>query len=217
MTSTPRSGFSVTPPSERPATGALRLYGRRVVLRPLGPPDFSAWSAVRLRNEEWLLKWEPKRLPITPDPARDRTAFSTRCHARDRERLHGQSYAFGLLVDGSVVGEVNLNNVNRGPLQSATIGYWIDEQQAGRSYVPEGVVVVARYAFEELRLHRLEICIVPRNAPSRRVMDKLQIREEGTALRFLEINGTWEDHIRFGITSEEWDERRDELTSTWIL
>ena len=37
------------------------------------------------------------------------------------------------------------------------------------------------------------------------------IREEGVAQRFLEINGTWEDHVRYGITAEEWQARRDEL------
>ena len=76
--------------------------------------------------------------------------------------------------------------------------------------------MVARYAFEELHLHRLEICIVPRNTNSRRVMEKLDIREEGVALRFLEINGVWEDHVRYGITLEEWTARRDELLAAWV-
>ena len=40
--------------------------------------------------------------------------------------------------------------------------------------------------------------------------------EEGVAQRFLEINGVWEDHIRYGITVEEWQERRNELLSVWI-
>ena len=48
---------------------------------------------------------------------------------------------------------------------------------------------------------------MPRNTNSRRVMEKLAIREEGVALRFLEINGAWEDHVRFGITVEEWQQR----------
>ena len=52
---------------------------------------------------------------------------------------------------------------------------------------------------------------MPRNTNSRRVMEKLAIREEGIAERFLEINGTWEDHVRYGITAEEWAARRDEL------
>ena len=29
-------------------------------------------------------------------------------------------------------------------------------------------------------------------------MEKLAIREEGIAERYLEINGTWEDHVRYG-------------------
>ena len=37
----------------------LRLYGRRVVLRPLTSSDFPPWSEVRLRNESWLIPWEP--------------------------------------------------------------------------------------------------------------------------------------------------------------
>ncbi|MGA1299039.1 MAG: GNAT family N-acetyltransferase, partial [Ilumatobacteraceae bacterium] len=128
----------------------------------------------------------------------------------------GAGYAFGLFVDNAFAGEINLNNVVRGALQTGTVGYWIDQAKAGHSYVAEGVVVVLRYAFEDLGLHRVEICIVPRNHNSRRVMEKLAIRDEGTALRFLEINGVWEDHVRYGITVEEWQARRDEFVSTWL-
>ena len=76
--------------------------------------------------------------------------------------------------------------------------------------------MLMRFAFEELRLHRLEICIIPRNTNSRRVMEKLRVREEGIAQRYLEINGVWEDHVRYGITVEEWQARGDELTAHWL-
>jgi [ribosomal protein S5]-alanine N-acetyltransferase len=76
--------------------------------------------------------------------------------------------------------------------------------------------VLLRFAFEQLQLHRLEICIVPRNANSRRVVEKLDIRCEGLAERFLEINGVWEDHLRFAITVEEWRARSEELTARWL-
>jgi ribosomal-protein-alanine N-acetyltransferase len=99
---------------------------------------------------------------------------------------------------------------------TGTIGYWIDQGQAGQSYIAEGVITICRYALEDLGLHRIEICIVPRNSNSRRVMEKLAIRDEGTALRFLEINGVWEDHVRYAITAEEWNERREELTELWL-
>ena len=199
----------------RTSTG-LRLYGRRVMLRPLVAPDFPAWSEVRRRNHDWLTVWEPKRSAHAPDPTHDRDAFSARCGQRERDRQTGAGYAFGLFVDNAFAGEINLNNVVRGALQTGTVGYWIDQAKAGHSYVAEGVVVALRYAFEDLGLHRVEICIVPRNHNSRRVMEKLAIRDEGTALRFLEINGVWEDHVRYGITVEEWESRRDDFVSAWL-
>lgn len=202
-------------PSVPPATG-LRLYGRRVMLRPLVAPDFPAWSEVRLRNERWLVPWEPSRQPSQGDPTRERDVFASRCSARDRDRQLGVAYAFGLFVDGTVAGEINLNNLVRGAQQTGTIGYWIDQARAGHAYTSEGVCVLMRFAFEELRLHRLEICIIPRNDNSRRVVDKLGLREEGTAQRFLEINGVWEDHVRYGVTIEEWHARSEELSATWM-
>ena len=87
---------------------------------------------------------------------------------------------------------------------------------AGRGLVPEAVVVTLRFAFEAISLHRVEISIIPRNTASRRVVEKLGIREEGIALRFLEIDGEWEDHVRYGITAEEWAVRERELVEEWL-
>lgn len=137
------------------------------------------------------------------------------CH-RQRERQLGTGYGFGIFVDGAFAGEINISSVQRGPFQSAYVGYWIDERHAGHGYVPEAVVLICRFAFEELHLHRIQISIIPRNAASRRVVEKLDLRFEGIAERYLEINGTWEDHMRFAITAEEWDERADELVRDWI-
>jgi ribosomal-protein-alanine N-acetyltransferase len=174
------------------------------------------WSEVRLRNESWLLPWEPMRQPGHPDASRDRDAFTVRCHARERERQLGTGFGFGIFVDDELVGEINLNAIQRGPFQNAYVGYWVDQAQAGHGYVPEAVVVLTRFAFDELRLHRLQIAIIPRNHRSRRVMEKLQFREEGIATRYLEINGVWEDHVRYGITVEEWTQRKDELSAAWL-
>jgi len=186
-------------------------------MRPLAASDFRPWSEVRARNADWLTVWEPMRQPSMPDPTTDRSAFSARCAQRDRDRANGVAYQFGLFVDQHIAGEVNLNNVIRGAMQSGTIGYWIDRRHAGQAYVSEGVVALIEFAFEQLGLHRVEICIVPRNTNSHRVMDKLDLRNEGIALRYLEINGVWEDHVRYAMTAEEWQVRRDELRASWLL
>ena len=82
--------------------------------------------------------------------------------------------------------------------------------------MPESVVVVMRFAFEDLGLHRVQIAIIPRNERSRRVVEKLSLRDEGVAVRYLQINGVWEDHVRFAMTTEEWEERRAELLKEWV-
>lgn len=192
------------------------LYGRRVQLRPIVLTDFEAWREVRTRNHDWLTRWEPQRQENQPDPTTDRDAFAVRCSARQRERQLGTGYGFGIFADGVLCGEINLSTVQRGPFQSAYVGYWVDEKWAGQGLVPESLVVLARFAFDELGLHRIQIAIIPRNASSRRVVEKLDIRIEGLAERYLEINGIWEDHLRYAITAEEWVARRSELEAAWL-
>ena len=79
-------------------SAALRLYGQRVMLRPLVASDWSAYSAVRLRNEQWLTKWEPQRPSNLLDPARDPDAFASRCSARERDRQMGVGCGTGMVV-----------------------------------------------------------------------------------------------------------------------
>ena len=198
---------------------ALALSGRRVLLRPLVVSDFEAWREVRIRSRDWLLKWEPRPLPGQPDATEDRRVFAARCGARERERQLGSGYGFGVFVGpdrSRFAGEINLSSVQRGPYQNAYVGYWIDEAVAGNSYTPEAFVVLCRFAFEELGLHRVEAAIVPRNVNSRRVAEKLGLRQEGTSQRFLQIRGAWEDHVRYAITAEEWADRRDELEAAFL-
>ena len=199
---------------------SLSLTGRRVLLRPLAVSDFEAWREVRTRSRDWLVKWEPRPFAGQPDATEDRRVFAARCGARERERQLGSGYGFGIFVGPGqtrFAGEINLSSVQRGPYQNAYVGYWIDEAVAGNSYVPEAFAVLCRFAFEELGLHRLQASIIPRNQPSHRVVEKLGLRAEGTAVRYLEINGVWEDHVRYAITSEEWVERRDDYLRDWIL
>ncbi|MGZ8734471.1 MAG: GNAT family N-acetyltransferase [Acidimicrobiia bacterium] len=193
------------------------LTGPRVFLRPLRSSDHAVWRAVRERSRDWLEPWEPLPEPGSPDPVTDPDAFRARCGAWDRQRHFDSAYGFGMFRrDGAFVGEVSLGSVQRGPFQAAFIGYWIDREHAGHGFVPEGVALLLRYGFDELRLHRLEAAIVPRNEPSRRVAEKLGLREEGTALRFLQIRGVYEDHVRYAITAEEWNERRADITDQFL-
>ena len=53
------------------------------------------------------------------------------------------------------------------------------------------------------RSHRIEAGIRPENAASRRAVEKLGFRDEGTRVRQVHINGAWRDHVCYAITAEE--------------
>ena len=68
----------------------------------------------------------------------------------------------------------------------------------------EGVRATLAFAFGPAALHRVQINVMPRNAPSHRVLEKLGARSEGISIRYLEIAGVWEDHVMYAVTAEEW-------------
>ncbi|CAG4924409.1 MULTISPECIES: GNAT family protein [Acidithrix] len=186
------------------------------MLRPLRDTDFDRWNEVRVRCGDWLTQWEPLPPEGWGDPNGKRL-YQSRCVAREQESRLGSAYAFGVFLEDNFIGEANLSGIQRGPVQTANIGYWIDKERAGKGYIPEAVAVIFKFAFEDLGLHRIAISIVPRNEPSHGVITKLGIRHEGIAVRYIEINGAWEDHDIFAITVEEWIERRRFFMDNFIL
>ncbi len=185
----------------------LNLRAKRVTLRPLRESDFESWNEVRTRCGAWLTRWEPLPPEGHGDP-NGRHLFISRCISREQEARMGTAHSFGVFLGSRFVGEANLSGIQRGPVQSASIGYWVDMAEAGKGLIPEACAALFRFAFEELRLHRIQISIVPRSSASLRVVDKLDLRKEGVAERYIEINGVWEDHSIFAITREEWQAKR---------
>src|SRR5262245_38133898 len=97
----------------------VSLVGPRVTLRALDVLAYEAGRAVRTRSRDWVDPWEPRPGPDAPDPVRDREAFRGRCGAWERQRQFDSAYGFGLFLnDGTLVGEISLGSVMRGPFQS---------------------------------------------------------------------------------------------------
>lgn len=110
---------------------------------------------------------------------------------------------FVIEVDGEIVGQLNVSNMLFGSVSSATIGYWIAPEAAGKGITPTAVALVTDYLFSNLGLHRVEIDIRPENQASLRIVEKLGFRFEGLKERFIHINGAWRDHYVFALTREE--------------
>jgi ribosomal-protein-alanine N-acetyltransferase len=179
-----------------------RLEYGRVGLRPPRMRDAAAWSALRLRNEAWLAPWEPTS--IESWAARHSVAsWPSAVSALRRLARSGAVLPFMVTWDGELAGQLTINNLVRGALRSAQIGYWVDQERAGRGIITTAVALATDHCFGPVGLHRVEIDIRPENAPSRRVVAKLGFREEGYLVRYLDIDGAWRDHVTYALTTED--------------
>lgn len=179
------------------------VRGDGVLLRPPRASDYLAWSSLRQASRDYLQPWEP----AWPDDDLSKAAFRRRLSIYGREMELGNAWPFFVFVDGgrTLVGAVTLSNVRRGVAETGTLGYWIGQPYAGRGYATAAMRAVVGYAFERLKLHRLEAACLPTNQASRRVLEKSGFRNEGLARAYLKINGEWADHLLFGLIEDEFD------------
>lgn len=198
------------------------LLDAPVVLQPARVSDARIRRAARAANDSWLRPWNPTR----PDPRPRRSpaellAAMTRwspvppylsaVRGRREARL-GTAFSWVIRYGGQFAGEVTIWHVQWGPARSAEVGYWIDERLAGRGIMPTALALCADHCFAKMGLHRLEAGIQPKNTASRRVVEKLGFRDEGTRIRLVHVDGSWQDHICYAITAEE---TPDGLLARW--
>ncbi|MDQ1702594.1 MAG: [ribosomal protein S5]-alanine N-acetyltransferase [Frankiaceae bacterium] len=180
----------------------VTLTAGGLVLRPLVLRDATAWVELRKRNTAWLAPWES-----TPPGRRvgDPTVAGFFSYALDQRRLaaEGSALPFAIVWHGALVGQISVAAVTRGAVQSASIGYWIDERHAGRGIVPTAVAMVVDHCFTAAGLHRVEINVRPENTASLRVVAKLGFREEGIRRGFLYVDGAFRDHVAFALLHED--------------
>ncbi|MGA4543202.1 GNAT family N-acetyltransferase [Uniformispora flossi] len=163
----------------------------RVELRPLTNADEDEFCTLVRASTDLHHPW--MRLPATAEDFRlwmDRFADGTNLGFLVRVRETGEA-----------AGMVNINSVIRGRYQGASLGYAAFAPSAGRGYMTEGLALALRYAFEDLRLHRLEANIQPENKASSALAQRLGFRYEGLSHDYLFIDGAWRDHERWSLTA----------------
>lgn len=184
----------------------VSLEDGRVGLRPLRMRDASAWSEVRIRNEQWLSPWEGRPEAQPPATWADRhspVVFTAMLHNVRKESRAGRTLPLAVTYDGRLAGQVTASNVVRGAFDSTSVGYWVDGALAGRGVLPTALAMLVDHCFQSVGLHRIEANIRPENTASRRVVEKLGFREEAMHLRYLFIDGAWRDHLSFAVTRED--------------
>ena len=163
----------------------------RVTLRLLSRADQDEFLGLVAASADLHHPW--MSLPATPQ---EFWAYLTRF-----DHVTAEGLLVCLRRTGTMAGLVNINNIIRGRFQNGSLAYAAFAPTAGQGYMAEGLGLVLRYAFERLRLHRLEAQIQPGNHASIGLVRRLGFRREGYSPELLFIDGAWRDHEQWAITS----------------
>jgi len=173
----------------------LSVAGAGVTLRPPQMTDFSDWATLREASRDFLMPWEP----TWPADDLSRSAFRRRLRRYTEDLRTDQGYAFIIMrnADNALVGGLTLANIRRGVAQAGSLGYWTGLPFVRHGYMTAAVRAIIPFAFDTLRLHRLEAACIPTNLGSIRLLEKTGFVREGYAREYLCINGAWQDHLLY--------------------
>ncbi|WP_414627313.1 GNAT family N-acetyltransferase [Bifidobacterium subtile] len=172
-----------------------------ITLRAMDAQDYDEWNDLRWRNREWLRPWESGDPQHGPG-----ISFNAWLQRQHRDESNGTGALSVIEYQMRIVGQVSLGAISYGSMRTGVVGYWVDHRHAGLNIAPTAVALLADWALHDPDgpgLHRLEIAMLPHNARSRRVAEKLHAHHEGIRPRYMYVDGAWRDHDTFSLLAED--------------
>lgn len=176
------------------------LITKNLILKMPSEEDLSALKAFDRANKTHLGKWE-SLIDLTEAEYQNRlTTWKRECEEEKSARF----FIFDKTKPHQIIGMCNLTQIFQGALQACYLGYKIDYSYQGKGFMFEALQETIRFAFEELKLHRIMASYMPSNTRSRNLLHRLRFETEGYAKNYLLINNRWEDHILTSLSYEQW-------------
>ena len=167
-------------PPEPPLTDGV------VLLRPPVLDDVDAYRAVRSEPDtrHWM-GWDDDRRP-----SREEVAATIE---RALDGWREGTWAVFVILDAAKDAVVGGANLRIGDFDSAEVSYYLAAAARGRGYATRTVLLLARWAFDDLAVQRLELRAHADNEPSIQVAERAGFTREGIE----RASRAWPDGTRF--------------------
>ncbi|OLY47980.1 ribosomal-protein-alanine N-acetyltransferase [Bartonella apis] len=177
------------------------LKAKDVYLRFPMIDDYKEWAAVRTESRPFLEPWEP----LWPEDAHTLTRYKNHLERYIEGRKNGQFFVFFVFLNdnNNLIGGISLGNIRRGVVQSGEIGYWCGEKYSGHGFMHESLELMVDFAFQQLKLHRLQAATIPTNIRSISLLEKCGFVREGLMRSYVKIHGEWQDHYLYSLLETE--------------
>lgn len=146
------------------------------------------------RNKEFLKEYEPQRVKSFFTIEFQKELLKKEVKAWEEKKAF-RFYIKTLEEPNKIIGLIGLNEIVYGAFLSCFLGYKLDSEYINKGIMTSATNLIIDFAFNNLKLHRIEGNVMPKNKASLRVLEKCGFINEGISKYYLNINGIWEDHI----------------------
>ena len=170
------------------------LKGKKVILRPV---EFEDLEFVRtmINNpdiERSIIGWA---LPISRKD--EEKWYSSFANSEQNIRYIIETH------NGNVVGLTGLGNIDMKNGSAKGLGIRISPEAQSQGYATDAYMTMFNFAFNELRLHRIETAAFEDNAASLRFQEKLGCRREGIRREAIYKEGVYKNVVVMGCLKDE--------------
>ncbi|MBE4909817.1 GNAT family N-acetyltransferase [Bacillus luteolus] len=115
-----------------------------------------------------------------------------------------------ILFKGVIVGVAGFNSINWSN-KTAQIGYWLGKEYQGNGIMTKVTKALVEYAFNELKLNKVEIRVATENIKSRSIPERLGFINEGCIRQAEWLYDHYVDHYIYGMLADEW--KKQDITT----
>lgn len=156
-----------------------------------------------LRNKEHFEKYEPTRPDNFYTEAYQRASLSY----EHSEIIKGKTLRYYIYLreqPDTIIGSINFFRMEHGPFSRTSIGYKIDAAYQGNGYAMEACLAAIPVIFSNYKIHRIEARVGLDNLRSIKLLERLHFRFEGIEYQSVEVNGSYKDHYRYSLLSQDY-------------
>ena len=164
------------------------------------PTELDAMEIFQVVREN--LKYLQRWMPWATD---DYSLDSARSYIKRNLQSLAESHEFNasVVVKNKIVGQIGFHNLDW-TNKSVNMGYWLAQSAQGNGLMTRASVVFINYAFDGMRLNRVQINCAEENVKSRAIPERLGFKTEGVFRKFAWLHDHFEDLVVYSMLAEDW-------------
>jgi ribosomal-protein-alanine N-acetyltransferase len=175
----------------------ITLTTDRLIVRDLNYDDLDFIHVIHSKPE--VQKYATLDIPESIDESKD----YLRKYMEQQNRSPRKEYGFCVsLVNQEPIGLIGLSN-GLSKFKSAELWFKMHPKYWGKGYITEAALLVMKFGFERLLLHRIEAGVATENVASIRVLEKIGMQKEGLRRKILPIRGEWKDNFHYAVLEDD--------------